>query len=827
MGVSIGESYLLKRERINELLEGICRLPLLVVVGAMGYGKTTAVQEFLKGKSGFTSIWFSFNEYDTNDDLVWRRFCDSLQGSHYNLYLSLRDTSFPKNRLEAFFIIEKIRNEIRENTVVVFDDFQDYEGHSFTKLIESIIKADIKGLHTVIISRTQPRLPYEEMRLKGSCAILEQSQLVLTESELEELFYKNDLCPKREEIRRIHEYTEGWMAASYLALLDYKENGRMDNLGSIFHLVRTSVFDRLDMKSREIIMKMSLFTSFTGEQAAFVTEHKECPLILRKVMDENKFIKHDILNGQYKIHSLLKSVALMELDHSGINRKMLYNRNGKWKEDNNQLVMALQNYFAAGNHAGIFKMLERHNNFLLYEQATHIIYNAFIAVDPEEKLNYFKAYFPFLYYYTIYVDKEEGRRLFEELQGCCNKKRIKENHILGELKIIEVFLKFNDIIQMKDCAREALELLEDSPSAFFNENMLLTFGVPEVLFLYHNRVGSFKEIVAAGKEYGHLYCKLSNQQEAGWEWLLESEYRFMTGDFEGAWAMASKAYQKAKFLERPCIMISSALILLHLCLILGKKEELHQKKKQLSKDMEGQSADMRRMVNSTVLFDYELTINYIYGLNGQEEKMSSWLKEFDFSNCNVLIRSIRNGCITYGLLLLNQKKYVELEALSETMSEPYKNTVHIFVLIFAKIYGAIAACHLYGEDKALNLLTEAILLASPDGIITPFIDHAKELMPLYEILAKTNPFIRRLLPLCRKYLERRGEEKGLAVKLTRREKEIMELVAAGYQNKEISQKLNIALVTVEKGLTGIYQKMGVKNRIMAIRCLRENKKVTE
>lgn len=55
------------------------------------------------------------------------------------------------------------------------------------------------------------------------------------------------------------------------------------------------------------------------------------------------------------------------------------------------------------------------------------------------------------------------------------------------------------------------------------------------------------------------------------------------------------------------------------------------------------------------------------------------------------------------------------------------------------------------------------------------------------------------------------EKKGL----TNREKEIMKLVLQGKPNKEVADLLEISQSTVEKHLTSIYARLGVRNRTEA------------
>ncbi len=53
-------------------------------------------------------------------------------------------------------------------------------------------------------------------------------------------------------------------------------------------------------------------------------------------------------------------------------------------------------------------------------------------------------------------------------------------------------------------------------------------------------------------------------------------------------------------------------------------------------------------------------------------------------------------------------------------------------------------------------------------------------------------------------------------RLTPRELQVLELIAAGKPNKEIALELSIRLKTVETHITRTFQKLGVRNRAEAV-----------
>lgn len=57
--------------------------------------------------------------------------------------------------------------------------------------------------------------------------------------------------------------------------------------------------------------------------------------------------------------------------------------------------------------------------------------------------------------------------------------------------------------------------------------------------------------------------------------------------------------------------------------------------------------------------------------------------------------------------------------------------------------------------------------------------------------------------------------RGKLSSLTGREREVLELLASGESNRELSQRLGISARTVQKHLQRIYARLGVTNRTAA------------
>jgi DNA-binding NarL/FixJ family response regulator len=80
----------------------------------------------------------------------------------------------------------------------------------------------------------------------------------------------------------------------------------------------------------------------------------------------------------------------------------------------------------------------------------------------------------------------------------------------------------------------------------------------------------------------------------------------------------------------------------------------------------------------------------------------------------------------------------------------------------------------------------------------------------------------RVVELVKRRRQRQGRRLPPHVRLTAREHEVLELVAAGLQNKEIAHRLHITLPTVKNHVHRILEKLRVKHRREAIRTAFEN-----
>jgi LuxR family maltose regulon positive regulatory protein len=138
-----------------------------------------------------------------------------------------------------------------------------------------------------------------------------------------------------------------------------------------------------------------------------------------------------------------------------------------------------------------------------------------------------------------------------------------------------------------------------------------------------------------------------------------------------------------------------------------------------------------------------------------------------------------------------------------------------------RILQALAWQGLDEEERALDALRPALSLAESEGYVRSFVDAGKSMATLLRraISQGISPAYARELLLTIEGEEDEEKEDMPSVliePLSDREREVLQLIVAGLTNREIAERLYIAVSTVKSHVNNIYGKMNVSNRAGAV-----------
>ncbi len=170
--------------------------------------------------------------------------------------------------------------------------------------------------------------------------------------------------------------------------------------------------------------------------------------------------------------------------------------------------------------------------------------------------------------------------------------------------------------------------------------------------------------------------------------------------------------------------------------------------------------------------------------------------------------------ITLARFLLAQHQAAQARSLLEQLVQPAQETGQLRQELHLRAMLALAL-HAQDESRAATAqLVRVLERAEAEDYVRTFIDLGPAIQALLRLASAQSSVTQYASRLLAAFGEPAPPE--LAEPLSRREREILRLVAAGMSNREIAQALVMTVGTVKWYVNRIYDKLQVRGRVQAI-----------
>lgn len=812
------------RTRMNNLLSVITDFPLTIIEAPAGYGKTTAVQHFLSSR-GLEPLWISFRFASEPSEYFWSKITDGVAHIDNTAGTAFKSLGFPDNTPQRNKIISLINKlELTTPTVVVLDNYELVANPLFSRLLLQIAEDEIENLHLVIITRDTTELDFVSLLSRGKCCVISQQQIKFTMNEVRDYCMLMSCTVTDSEMERMAKYTDGWISMIYIMLLGVEENIPIGINHTLDELIDKTLFNVHTAELQHFLLQLSLMDGFTARQAAFVTGNERAGELLKQLLKKNAFILYDNREKEYKIHNVLLDFLKGRQNFSTGERRDLYRRLGEWYLQRNDLFQAYSYLAQAGEVKKILEHLNTNapirNRYTDFEGADALFASAPKALLFENPI----AYLRYLFYSIIKQKKnvmvDLTQRLDQLEQYYQNRIDISDkekNHILAEILCVRKFTAFNRLSQMHAYNEQITRLLDGQHSSIMLQVNEFTFGSPHYLYIYFRDAGTLKELVALSA--GNLsHAAFSDGCGTGSDSLAIAEYACETGDYHKALLESRKAVYKAETKSQWSVIICAEFNAMRASVALGKIHTALETLRQISADVE----ELNSAVYNSMI---QLCKGYLYAVLEIPEKIPLWLKNGDLSSLSLFFGGMGFDLLVYGKVLLAQGEYLKIEALSASFADAFGVFHNCLGFIHNAILLAAARACFYGPEAGVTDLKKALLLARPDGIVLPFAECAVYLLPVFRVMPEADrqeQFTQHVRFCCEQYT---GNLKGILPhrpKLTKRETEILVLLAGDLNRNEIADRLTISPATVKTHLQTIYRKLEADGKTSAVKIAQIN-----
>lgn len=815
---------LLRRDQIRAaLLHSVQTHPLTVLHAPTGYGKSTAAHEL--ASSMRTSCFHTIvNPGETKAPLIW----DSLTSQLYKQGLAeaavWRSMEFPQNSIELRRMLEDMcRAFSGRASLWLIDDYHNTADPAFDAFIERLAREGFPEFSVLLLSRVRPAMKLEELVSKGFASEFGHEFLAFSEDETSRFFRLHGLEDPKLALR-VQRLCEGWAVGIWLNTSSCLKHGAPAADQDIDRLIESIVYSEFHGEEQLLLLRLSFLDCFSGEQASFVADSAEAPEQLRRFHEKCAFIEYDPVARQYRFHSLLRSLlAKIAAADRRIDLKSLYRRAGKWFTEKDELLGAIHFFGLAGeneDYLDILRIFELKQSIELMQIIPDALVGLFAKIPAPVRLQCPTGCLHFVYAYLTVADPAKAAPLLFEAEALFSASDLPEvarRRAAGEILLMKSLLAFNKIRAMRELYVQAHTLLEGR-SDISHRHLNWTFGCPHVGFVFLREELGYAELVSLMERDLRYYQDLGDGCSAGGQELLRAEYLLETGDLQKVERHLAAAQLVAEEKDQHSTVIAVHFTRARLLLAEGQPTEAAG----LLGGLEGRIFKCGRRVLHPIL---DLALGYVRGCSGQAEDLPDWLRQKDITLPHIICQRINFTYVVFGKALLAQKEYARLESLARAVPDLLRPFDNSFGLLHARAMEAAAQYPLYGLEAALPTLCRAVGLAEKHRILLSLAEYGRHLLPLIETLcvrSEKSRYLEDLLLMTRHYARLYKSSSGTnAGGLTRREKEILHLVAKGKSNAGIARHLDISPNTVAKILNAAYRKLGAKNRTEAVRKLKK------
>ena len=848
-------------ERIND---GLRRAPSFTLISApAGFGKTTLAGEWAAGCQRPVA-WLSLDEGDNDLTRFLSYFVAALQTIDTSIGGGLRVALQSPQPPPIESLLTSLVNEITtvpHRFALVVDDYHVIDSPTVDKAVSFLLEHLPLQMHLVITTREDPQLPLARLRAGGQLTELRITDLRFTPSEAGEFLNKvMGLSLSAEDIALLETRTEGWIAGLQLAAISMQ--GHQDTAGFIksftgsHHFVMDYLVEEVLHKQSESVQSFLLRTSILDRLCGPL-----CDAVVRAASGSGQetleYLEHanlfiiplDNERRWYRYHHLFADLLRQRLqqDAAGLGSTAeLHIRASEWYEENGLEIEAFYHATAAKDFERAERLIEGRGMPLHFRGAVAPVLN-WLESLPTTVLDAWPSLWT-AFASTLLVTGQTSRaeQVLEAAEAALQRAEPddKNRDLVGRVAAIRATAAVNQhqVETIIAESRRALEYLSPDNLAF------RTSTTWKLGFAYHlqgNRTAArqvYTEVISTGQASGNAVFTL--MATVGLGALQEADNQLH---------LAAQTHNRVLqvFGDKPLPFACEAhLGLARICYEwndLDKAQQHAQQGIQLARQVENND---RFVVGEILLARLKIAEGDLAGAAPILAKAREFAQHHNFAD------RISEVAAAEVLLLLHQGNLAAANELADKHKHPISQ-VRVYLaqgdastalaileslcremetkgwederLKIMVLQSIVLQAH--GElDRAEQLLDEALTLAEPEGFIRVFVDEG---LPMAQLLSgaaargmKTD-YIAKLLPVFEAQKQKNEDKprlpgvQPLIEPLSKRELEVLKLIAQGLSNREISDRLFLALITVKGHNQRIFGKLQVQRRTEAVARARE------
>ena len=860
-----------ERGRLTERMEEGMKRRLTLVVAPAGYGKTTLMAEWA-GRATGRVAWLSLDEADRSPERFFYSLIQAIQRVSPQTGRTAQAMLLGGKRVDREAVVFSLLNDLSEvpkELLLILDDYHSVDGFEINGIVQSMLENGPREMHLGIASRRTPGISLARLRALDQVVDINEADLRFSEPETGAFLEKMGVSLTPEQIAHLYRSTEGWAVGLQLANLALRQQPFDWNIPAgeayVFDYLAEEVLRREPPEVQEFLKISSLFDRFCLPLVAWVMrtaedETAKSPAELLEYVEQANLLIFplDAEGTWFRYHALFAEFLRQQIPPEGL--EVFYNAASLWFEGRRMLDESIHYAIHAGDYQRAADLLEGHYIDLIQrgEQAALMEWLTSLPIDLMERRP--SLWLAKGWASVVSMDSSAAEACVEKALGLIppggTRERLK---LRGEAKCLSILAGiFGGKLAMEEEISEASILLSE-------QDELLQTMMHFNLGLHHVMLGNTDKALA-------YFAETVRLTEGGNNLLASIIAQVQIGEvrqLRGALGLAERAFQQAiqfageKLGERTFLLGMPLVSYAELLRELNRLDESLRCAEQgiaycqvwqpaasldgriaLSRLKAGQGRwdeahaqleyAWRLAEESTMGFDDIFVATQMVRLNllqGNISKAKHLIQMYDLEKEVEKMPFHLWEMVQLVLLRARIARMEEsdqcgegvVESLSRLMAESEARG-RVTPVIEGSILRAYAGHKMLQHAEAAEDLSRALTLGAQGGYVRIMADEGKPLRHLLEMYDNriTAPrwYVEEIMNLIDKETSRAKTPPGVhregLTPLTRRELDILVLLAAGKSNQEIAEERVLALNTVKKHVGNILSKMGVTNRTQAV-----------
>lgn len=867
-------------ERLNQGLSS-GRTPGVTLISApAGFGKTTLVSEWVAG-CDHPVAWLSLDEGDSDVARFLIYLVSALQTIAANIGTGILNALQSPQPPPTESILTALINEITtipHDFIFVLDDYHIINAQSVDQALTFLLNHLPPQMHLVIATREDPNLPLARLRARGQLTELRAADLRFTPSEAADFLQQAmGLHLLAENVAALETRTEGWIAGLQLAAISMQGHADISSFIQSFtgshHFVLDYLLEEVLQQQPEKIQTFLLRTSILERLCgplcdAVLQDRSACGQETLEYLERSNLFINPLDNERhwYRYHHLFGDLLRQRLRQSAASSTGTENeslaeyhiRASQWYE-NNDLDLEAFHHAAAANDVERAERLIESKRIPLHFRGTVTPILDWLKSLPKAVLDARPTLWVRSATMSLVIAQTNGvEERLQSAEAALQGRELnpKTRNLIGEIAAARATLALTryqaEAILVQ--SRRALEYLQPDNLPF---RITAIWALAFAHYLLGDRAAaarSYAEAISISQVCGDVFSIILAASGLGEVQVLENQLY-----------LAAETYRRVVQLFGDHPLPNACEAFLGLAQIsyqwndLDAAEQYGQQSLQMARQYD-------RGIDRFVLC--ELFLARLKLARGDVACAAAMVAQTDqAARQSNFIHRLPEIAAVQGLILIHQGNLADAARLAQTYPHPisqariylaqgdpsaallrlesFREEMDARDWKDERLKGMILQAVVYYThheiDKAVQLLGEALALAEPGGFIRVFIDEgapmahllseaaARQIMPDYiaKLLAAFETEVQ-LVPV--DFQTTPGEHavppipstaQPLIEPLSPRELEILQLIARGLSNREISERLFLALDTIKGHNRRIFEKLQVQRRTEAVDRARE------